>query len=272
MSPRRFLDVPVPWRKVNKKGKEDNGESPLIEIAVINTNFEAFVQLASLYEVHSVVDIKGKVKDDAEDSGVTKGGPKLNASLVEAIVTHDCPEILDEFIRRTGYGIEIKAPGATADGDDENGSSSISTDLLSNDANRLYLGLNVHGKKRKDLATANDPNAYRSNSEHSEVPLAWLAAQQKAVGVLAYLSSGKPLEAYKKYALEKGGNEIRAVLLRRLISGGGFDTALRGMLGWYMDELGQSPVFAATVGGDTRVLKEVERMEPELFKVAMGRR
>lgn len=274
VSPRRFLDVPVLWRKVKKSRNYTSGESPLIEIAIINNDFEAFVQLASLHESYSVVDGKGKVKGDEAGAGVARGGPKLSPSLFEAIVTHDCPEILDEFIRRTGYGIDVKVPDSSnVDGDGEKGCTSTSTNLLSNDENRLYLGLNVHGKKRKDLATANDPNAHlNADSQHNEIPLVWLAARSKSVGVLAYLGSEKPLEAYNKYALEKGGNETRAVLLRRFISAGGFDTALRGMLGWCVDELGQSPVFAAISGNDIRVLKEVAKMEPDLSKVALGRR
>ena len=58
--------------------------------------------------------------------------------LVPLLLSKDRHEMLDELIRRTGTGIDLKTVRREA--------------IPAKDKNKLYLGLNVHGKKRADLA------------------------------------------------------------------------------------------------------------------------
>ncbi|KAG7089910.1 hypothetical protein E1B28_011543 [Marasmius oreades] len=60
---------------------------------------------------------------------------------------------------------------------------------------RRIMVLNVYGKKRKDLARKNDPNA---NQEEPlvKLPLVWRAAVVGASHIVDYLKSDRPLEAY----------------------------------------------------------------------------
>ena len=53
---------------------------------------------------------------------------------------------------------------------------------------KAYLGLNMHGKKCKDLAQKVDPNAPQPSEKH-EFRLAWTAAHDGAVECVRYLVS-----------------------------------------------------------------------------------
>ncbi|KAG7089892.1 hypothetical protein E1B28_011526 [Marasmius oreades] len=81
-----------------------------------------------------------------------------------------------------------------------------------NNRNKAYYGLNVHGKKWKDLARKNDPNA---NQEEPLVkpPLVWHAAVVGASRIVDYLKSDRPLEAYRYYAM--CNSDQLAISLRR---------------------------------------------------------
>ena len=82
----------------------------------------------------------------------------LDDSYLNDIVRSDCPELLDEFIRRTGLGISLRELVEIEDTNkDDQPHEKISS---------TYLGLTVHGKKRKDLARRDEHatrNTYREN-------------------------------------------------------------------------------------------------------------
>lgn len=48
---------------------------------------------------------------------------------------------------------------------------------------KVYLGLNVHGKKRKDLATKGDPKALSAINTNT-IPILRKAAREGALGVV----------------------------------------------------------------------------------------
>ncbi len=68
--------------------------------------------------------------------------------------------MLDMCIRRSGHGISF----VSVHSDEQEGFHHIV-----NDESRVYLGLNVHGKKRKDLARESYPDA--DSSEDDPTPL-----------------------------------------------------------------------------------------------------
>jgi hypothetical protein len=115
---------------------------------------------------------------------------EMSEEVLSAIISYDRPEILDEFIARTGLGIDMYV--AQKHIGDTPGPKAL------NDKNRIYLGLNVHGKKRADLATQNDPDAQSSSSAF--IPLIWRAAKKSAKGIISYLVGQRPLGAYRRYA------------------------------------------------------------------------
>ncbi|KAJ6579649.1 ankyrin repeat protein [Mycena vulgaris] len=98
----------------------------------------------------------------------------------------ELPTQVFDYIRRTGMGIKIQA--TVQEGEE--------VVPVVNDKNKVYLGLSVHGKKRTDLATRNDPNASQQEVK-AVVLLVWQAVMQSATGILDYLLGDRPLAAYK---------------------------------------------------------------------------
>ena len=148
--------------------------------------------------------------------------------------------MFDEYIRRTGLGIIIKKENSD--------SSEGTTDMDLGSESRTYLGLNVHGKKRKDLATKNDPHAYSSNNQ--PLPLLWQAAQSGAIGIVRYLASDQPLAAYNYYASTHG--DSHAKLIRQVPD---LAAVLPEKLGWTTSQLNESVATAAIVGGQLSALE-----------------
>jgi hypothetical protein len=195
--------------------------------AVEDNNFEAFTHLLSIQELTR-----------------TKEAPKDDMSILKAIFEADAPKFLDELIRRTGTGIDIDTVRQTPTEDQPV--------ALVNDESRLYLGLNIHGKKRADLARKGDPNASQSNDKSP--PLLWSAIADGAKLIVEYLASEKPIAAYKYFATH--GKGARAEwFVRRLKS---LETSLSDWLGWHVSEVGESPLAVA-------VLKDQKEMLPLLF-------
>jgi hypothetical protein len=135
------------------RGDEDEpstGQADALNLAVIQSDLDSFVHIADLYEsLPQSVELP---------------------DLMETILEGDQPQILDEYIRRTGNGIDITGAQESA----KIGPIPIAI----NDENKIYLGLNVHGKKRVDLAKKNDPNATGYDSP-TTTPLVWRAIMAK---------------------------------------------------------------------------------------------
>lgn len=226
-----LTDTETPYRHCETHGKENK---TLLSRMISEKDFEGFIQIANLYQT-------------------LPKPPTFPKSILSSIVEWDQPEMLDEFIRRTGYGINVK--NAQKDGDEAD------LPVLVNDQNKLYLGLNVHGKKRADLARKNDPDA--NQDESTEHPLLWTAARQGAKKIIEYLSSDKPLAAYKFYSMSR--SDEKAIWIRRAQD---LEKRLPTFLGWTINSLGESPVTAAILGDQLDALKLMETKNKKLFAEA----
>ncbi|KDR74215.1 hypothetical protein GALMADRAFT_123653 [Galerina marginata CBS 339.88] len=250
--PKKMLDHRISWRKPRDAppgGINMMQVNPLTK-AVAERDLEAFVHIANLY--------------DSLPQAV-----ELGTDVLSSIMQQDQPDILDEYIRRTGAGIDVA--GARKDSGLKDGEAELQ--VASNDANRMYLGLNVHGKKRMDLASKNDPNAVH-NDEKAQVPLVWQAARGAAKGILSYLASDRPLVAYKFFAASH--SDAKAIWFRRMLGGkdaskasGELETRLPAWLGWTISPLGESPLIAAIIAKDLEIVKLLAKLEPSLIAQAL---
>ena len=213
-----------------KKG-ERTGYASILTKAVIDHDLEAFVQIANLYQTLPQV-------------------IEMEKDLLTTILEEDQPDILDEYIRRTGSGIDMAS--------NKKDSKDSEVTAAVNDENKIYLGLNVHGKKRADLARANDPDAGKAT--HFEIPILWKAAEAKAKAIVEYLAGDRPLTAYSFYASTH--SDARAIWLRRTTD---LEKVLPKWLGWTVNNIGDSPFIAAIIGNDLDVIKLLFKKAPQLM-------
>ena len=208
--------------------------SPLLK-AIIEDDFEAYVQIM--------------------DAGMSLPDRPILLDALLPLIEYDRPAMLDECIRRTGLGVEFKKEELDVNsGSQDSEADSPDTNL------KQYLGLNVHGKKRKDLATQNDPHAH-ATSTTSELPLLWTAAKSGAIGIVRYLASDQPLAAYKYYASTR--STTRAKQIRKISD---LAAVLPEKLGWTMSKLNESVATAAIVGGHADVLEALCTMRGKDFE------
>ncbi|GJE83966.1 ankyrin [Phanerochaete sordida] len=233
-SPQYMLDsVSAPF--ISKEGK-DSLATP-IQKAIIDDDFEAFVQILDLYKA-----LPGK---------------SAAANVLGSLIINDRPAMLDEYIRRTGQGFTLTKREAASP---ELAESQEEED--DDPDHRVYLGLNVHGVKRKDLAKGETRDRRgrtrtrqtRHGGFHGEdeepLPMLWQAAQWGAVGVVRYLASDQPLAAYKYYA--SAGGDAHAKLLRRIPD---LASVLPDKIGWTMNVFNETVASAAISGGKVEVLQ-----------------
>ncbi|CAK5281900.1 unnamed protein product [Mycena citricolor] len=172
--------------------------------------------------------------------------PELPIHLMALVIGQDRVEMLDELMRRTGRGIEhalMAHRDKLAEAEEEDVPAV-------NDKNRIYLGLNVHGKKRADLAKRNDPDADGSGSDsRAGVPLLWLAIQSGKTRTVEYLFS-QPQAHW--------GGEARG------------DAA--GLAGWTITSMGESPIVPALLNSELDILKSLFKMSPVLMKESLRQR
>ncbi|TFK64176.1 ankyrin [Pluteus cervinus] len=216
------------------KGSLHNGN--FIQKAVQLGDFEAFVQLLEMY------------------NGLPKKGSTstLNEDLILKIIEHDHPEMLDHFIRWTGLGINIRLPKTK-------GSPSQEDLEAAHADSKLYLGLDVNGKKRIDLARKHDPNA---NETSVQFPMLWHALRFKAKGVAEYLGGTRSLAAYKFYM--QSTSDKRAKDLKQVPD---LEKVLPEWLGWTVDQvIGDSPLVGALKGGNLELLKRLFTHSPKLME------
>jgi hypothetical protein len=176
--------------------------------------------------------------------------------VVEVIAQNDRVEMLDEYIRRTGSGIKIQA------------SSQDEGEIVPavNDKNKVYLGLNVHGKKRTDLAKRNDPDAAHTQ-DVVEFPLVWRAVFAGATKILDYLQTDRPLTAYKFYA--SSNSSETAMILRRTTD---LAKVLPEWLGWSITSLGESPLTVAIASKKLDIVKYLFEKSPRLMASSLHER
>ena len=239
IAPSHMMGINAPF--VSRDGKCQY-DTPLAK-AIMDDDFEAFVQLLDLYE-------------DLPDQTAP-----INA--LNSLMQYDRPAMLDEYIRRTGQGIVLKK---TEQKTDDTTTSKNQDDDADADGPRVYLGLNVHGKKRKDLVAKGDGSNHRQLYPNlNELPLLWQAAQAGAVGIVRYLASDQPLAAYKYYAASHG--DARARMLRRIPD---LAAELPEKLGWSPSRLNETVVTACIVnGGRLDVLEALVTIRPKEIDTAI---
>ncbi|KAI0325229.1 ankyrin [Cubamyces sp. BRFM 1775] len=228
--PSKLLDLADAFQ-CPKTGKEVSGP-PLFK-AIMDDDFEAFVQIADLYKaLPTPHDLPGKVFD--------------------WIMQYDRPNMLDEVIRRTGTGIDL--PQLHEEEDDGSGSTSKTLPP------KTYLGLNVHGKKRKDLAQKGDPNAPLS-SGHIDPPLLWKAAHDGAIGIIEYLATERPVAAYDYYVSTHSDERAQALRRNRI--------RIPQRLGWAPNELNETVITGAVMGDRIEVIEILVKMRPAEMQSAL---
>ena len=155
---------------------------------------------------------------------------------------------MDEYIRRTGQGIDV--PQKKTEGTE---------DAPQRPKGKEYWGLNVHGKKRKDLAARGDPNARFSGSSGSKTPLVWRAAQHGALGVLDYLNTDRPLAAYQYY-FSANAKEAKKADLPAL------ESSISELLGWCSNPSNETALSAALQSKKLDSFKKLLELNPALLK------
>jgi hypothetical protein len=130
---------------------------------------------------------------------------------------------------------------------------------------KTYLGLDVHGVKRKDLAKKNDPDAPRRAFRPHHTPLLWFAALNGATQVIDWLATPAPFEAYKAF-IASASEDVTAKALRKI---NGLETQLPELLGFLPNELGETAVFATLAGQQKEeqklaIVKQLYSLSPHL--------
>jgi len=197
------------------------------EEAIYNDDFEAFIQIADFA------------------SKLPKPVPLTELTSKDKFLCKDRAKLLDEYIRRTGQGIDV--PQKKTEGTE---------DSSERPEGKEYWGLNVHGKKRRDLAARGDPNA-RFNSG-SEIPLVWHAAKLGALGVLEYLNTDRPLAAYQYY-FSANPKEAKKADLPAL------ESSISELLGWCANPSNETALNAALQEGRFDSFKKLLELNPTLL-------
>ncbi|KAG9021743.1 hypothetical protein FS837_007009, partial [Tulasnella sp. UAMH 9824] len=180
VKPDQLLSYHGKWATESTSGPDASaGFADPITLAALENDVEAFYQIADMME------------------GLEEP-MSMPVHLLQTILAADSPEMLDVFIRRTGEGLSLPKPKVQEPADDAN---TVQHHHGDNNRDRIYVGLDVAGKKRKDLAHREDPNAPSAYAfaEH-QIPIVWSAAPKQATAILEYLNSPRAIDAYKHYA------------------------------------------------------------------------
>ncbi|PFH47159.1 hypothetical protein AMATHDRAFT_7033 [Amanita thiersii Skay4041] len=173
--------------------------------------------------------------------------------ILNDLIAYDRHEMLDAFIRNTGQGLDpnvVKSEGKVR--------------VPIHDENKLYLGLNVHGKKQIDLARKNYSNFL---FEPPIFPLLWKALGQGAVKIVDYLAGDRPCAAYRSYSMSHN-NEL-AEMLRGINN---LKERLPLWLGWSINSLGESPLTATVLHGKVDAIKVLFVKRKQLMMEALHKR
>jgi hypothetical protein len=195
--------------------------------AIADGDFEAFVQIAELCKF------------------LPKPILLVNVVHESVLLSQDRVEILDEYIRRTGTGIHLPEKRVAKE-----------TGASERPKGKEYWGLNVHGKKRKDLAI---PNAPGELDMIGPIPLVWKAVQTFAPAILTYLASERPLAAYRYY-FATNTSDKRARNMSDLAE------ILPEKLGWCANGTNETPLVAAVIRNSLDAVKHLFILRPKLMK------
>ncbi|KAL5531740.1 hypothetical protein ACEPAG_4617 [Sanghuangporus baumii] len=181
ISPKLFIEQSVRAR-ADREGRNLIQSGSVAYQACCEGDLEAFV---------NICDMMQQLPEPREpDMGLLLGA-----------IASDSPEIVDEIIRRSGIGIDLTQLDVS-----ENSARPTS------DTSKLYLGLTVHGKKRKDLARYIEGD-HSNKKDHNRIPLLWSAIESNSKKVIDYLAGSGPLAAYQCYAKTKTTERAEALRL-----------------------------------------------------------
>ncbi|KAG9049848.1 hypothetical protein FS837_008898 [Tulasnella sp. UAMH 9824] len=195
------------------------GYADPIRTAAIENDAEAFAQIADMM-THLVEPMS------------------IPDHIMLTILQDDSPDLLDTYIRYTGGGLSLPKLEAKEHTDDKAQPGHYCGE--DDGEHKFYLGLSVDGKKRKDLARGEDPNAPNQSDAKPTVPVGWHAASRDATAILEYLSSPKAIEAYRYYAETQ-----KTKLAKRLAEVVQNVDDFPKMVGFSISRLGETPVLAA---------------------------
>lgn len=204
--------------------------SPL-QKAIVDNDFEALIHTLDLYDF-----VKTKICSDT--------------GAFNLAVTLDRPEMVDEFIRRSGVGIPIPSVATKA----RETVSKVSEA-------RVYLGLKVGGKRRVDIEN------YKQSKRKAltyKYELLRKAISSGAAKVVDYLAGPRPIAAYKHYA-ETHNDEI-AQYLKSIDN---LDAVFPELLGWKPDGSNESPLLCAVIADRLDILKQIFALKPSLMEEAL---
>ncbi|KIO24986.1 hypothetical protein M407DRAFT_25631 [Tulasnella calospora MUT 4182] len=219
VKPNQLLSYDTKWATESTSASDASaGFASPITLAVLEKDVEAFNQIADMME-------------GLEDP------MSIPPHLQHTIMATDSPEMLDAFIRRTGYGLSLPSPKAQEFMEDV---ARVQHHGGDGDGYKIYPGLDVDGKKRMDLAGQVDLSDLYYAVRGDPVPIAWYAASKQATDILEYLNGPKSIEAYKFYAETK-----ETILAKRLAEVLKNTEDFPQMTGFYVSRLGETPVLAA---------------------------
>ena len=201
-----------------------------LEEAIRDDDLEGFIQIAEFC------------------AQLPKPIPLTGLASEDTFLREDRPKILDEYIRRTGQGIDVPEKKVEE-----------TKDAPQRPKGKEYWGLNVHGKKRRDLAARGDPNASYGGSNQSKIPLVWRAAQHGALGVLEYLKTDRPLAAYQYY-FSANPKEAKKANLPAL------ESSVFELLGWCSNPSNETALSAALHSGHLNSFKKLLELNPALLE------
>ncbi|KAF9817272.1 hypothetical protein IEO21_03532 [Rhodonia placenta] len=199
--------------------------------AIHDDDFEAFIRIADMCNIY----------------------PDLMENTLITVIVNDRHEMLDELIRRTGTGINVSTDADKAEGDKPGGQKK---------AQKTYLGLTVHGKKRTDFAQIPGMRSRTKSRARSRKPH---AASANACCVLRYLNGDRPLAAYRYYASTH--SDERAQYLRRTAD---LPVVLPDWLGWTSNPFNESAVTAAVMSGELDAVQKLLELRPTEMTEALN--
>ncbi|KAI0059341.1 ankyrin [Artomyces pyxidatus] len=221
-------------RESHERWLSEDGRSvlqgSLVERTIIENDIDAFKHVLDLHQCLSV-----PVSLD----------PKIALWAIE----HDRPAMLDEYIRRTGYGLgEIEEPTAP----------------------EPPKGPPVHRRAQDYRGWRRKPMDYGLDAKDEktlERPIVWQAIKAGAAGVLEYMASPQPLAAIREHISSTDGFRARNML--KIIED---EDELSVRWGWKANDLNESALTVAILCNRLDMIEKLFKLAPEDMILALNAR